>query len=321
MLNKFDLQLFSEGGESAEFEGQTTGATPTDSGKEPGAEKVGLNKDGQVRIFREKADPQQGGEGTPPEQTQYIPEEVRTTDFEKLDPAKIPPEMLPWYKSMQAGFTRKTQEVARQKQEVDEQANAIREWLTEQARRDERTPERAEAANPQKEYMGRIADAAKNQVAQSLGEDFDEFNPAHHAALTFSMQQIYADIAQEAGRQQTLVNLENELRSQGSDYDEVYEYAKAKVADLPYKEYVKLQQAFATGDVRTLKAYYEASRKNFYAEKQGIRTGEQRLSAPRVEGAGSGDSAPKGAPDFAEFGRLKSFDDKLAWMRKNNIKP
>ncbi|MDD3157019.1 hypothetical protein [Anaeromusa sp.] len=51
-------------------------------------------------------------EGTAPQAQQpYTPEEVKELGIEKLDPNRIPPELQPFYKSMQADYTRKTQAI------------------------------------------------------------------------------------------------------------------------------------------------------------------------------------------------------------------
>ena len=56
----------------------------------------------------------------------YTPEEVREIGIEKLDPNRIPEELKPYYKSMQADYTRKTQSVAEQKKELLELAEAMK---------------------------------------------------------------------------------------------------------------------------------------------------------------------------------------------------
>jgi hypothetical protein len=126
MFTEFDLQLFAEGA-------GTTTTDPGTAGADEGAEKVVL-VDGQVKLVRgdklvsdladedpEDDDPageeagQEGGEGkadpdagndTPAGEQVYSPEEVRTTDFDKLDPKRLPPEMQEWYRAMQVPITR-----------------------------------------------------------------------------------------------------------------------------------------------------------------------------------------------------------------------
>lgn len=305
-MEYLDLQLFSDGGEE-------TGATAEDSGSDGAVEKVALDENGDVRIFYEEGETEpEGAEvGTrddEDEQVYYAPEEVRATDFEKLDPARIPQELLPWYKSMQAGFTRKTQELAQQKRAVQE--------MLEQARGG--TPA-MDQESPQGYVQGMVS-AAQDQVERLFNQEYDEFNPAHAAAMTL-LQQLYADANQAAGRREVLGGLESELRSQDGNYDEIYDFARAKATELPYRDYVRLQEAFSRGDAGVLRSYYEAARRHYYAEKQGVRTGEKRGQAPRLEGAGNGAAVGKEPPNFAELGRLKSFDDKLVWLRRHNIKP
>lgn len=306
MVEFFDLQLFNgEDGDS--------GATQGDSGSRAPVEKVALDEEGQVRVLpaEEEAGPEPEGGTRGGEQAYYSPDEVRATDFVKLDPGRIPQELMPWYKSMQAGFTRKTQELAAQRRAVQ--------MALEQAKAG--TPAQEGAANPQGAYVQEVARAAREQVERYFGAGYDEFNPAHQAAMTLAVQQMYADTARAAEQQAALVGLEAELMAEEPNYEAVYEYAKARVAELPHREYVRLQEAFASGDVRTLRGYYEAARRSFYAQRQGVRRGEATGPAPRLEGAGSGAVQVKAPPNYAELGRLQSFDDKLAWLRRHNIKP
>jgi hypothetical protein len=167
-----------------------------------------------------------------------------------------------------------------------------------------------------------MTEAARGQVEQYFNEGFDEFNPAHQAAMMLSVQQMFADAAVAAGRQEALLGLEAELKAQEPNYEAIYEYAKAMATELPYREYVQLQEALASGDVRTLRTYYDVARRGFYAERHGVRRGGRSVpNAPRLEGAGGGASLGQGPPNFAELGRLSNFDEKLAWLRRHNIKP
>jgi len=307
MIGFLDLQLFNDGGDG-------DGATVGDSGAVGPAEKVALDGNGQVRIIHEESGTVAGGEeegtrGDGDEQAFYSPEEIRNTDFGKLDPAKIPQEMLPWYKSMQAGFTRKTQELAAERRAVQE--------ALEQARG---TPA-AVAENPDRAFVQQVTDVARGQVEQLFNEEFDEFNPVHQAAMMLTVQQLFAEAAAAAGRKEALLGLEAELKAQEPRYGEIYEFAKARVTELPHREYVRLQEAFASGDVRTLRSFFEGARRDYYAARHGGRRGEAGLPVPRLESAGGGGSAGKEPLNYAELGRLKNFDDKLAWLRRHNIKP
>lgn len=307
MTEFFDLQLFNDDGEA--------GATQGDSGSKGPVEQVALDGAGQVRVLpaEEKAGPgpEGGTRGEGGEQAYYSPDEVRATDFAKLDPGRIPQELMPWYKSMQAGFTRKTQELAAERRAMQEALEQVK----------GSTPAAGSTGSPQGAYVQEVARAAREQVERYFNQGYDEFDPAHQAAMTLAVQQMYADTAQAAGQQAALVGLEAELRAEEPNYNAVYEYAKARVMELPHREYARLEAAFASGDVRTLRGYYEAARRGFYAERQGVRRGERSGPAPRLEGAGTGATPGKAPPNYTELGRLESFDDKLAWLRRNNIKP
>jgi hypothetical protein len=52
----------------------------------------------------------------------YTPEEIATTGLDKLDPARLPEALKPYYKSMLADYTKKTMAVAEQKRQVEQPA-------------------------------------------------------------------------------------------------------------------------------------------------------------------------------------------------------
>jgi regulator of protease activity HflC (stomatin/prohibitin superfamily) len=119
-------------------------------------------------------------------------------------------------------------------------------------------------------------------------------------------------------------NAEAELRSLDN---EAYEFAmgKLKNGEVLEKDKKAIQQALVKGDKDTVKKYFEQFRKEYHAVKAGINTGEkvrEKGGPARLEGSGAGSSSERYLPpDYSELGKLQSFDDKLAWMRKHNIKP
>ncbi len=58
-------------------------------------------------------------ETEPPVQT-YTPEEIAETGLDKLDPKRLPEAMQPYYKSMLADYTRKTQAIAEQRKQAEQ---------------------------------------------------------------------------------------------------------------------------------------------------------------------------------------------------------
>lgn len=81
------------------------GASPT--------EEIGLTEDGQLEVTESQEEQGQEEEGN---LEPYTPEEVQELGIERLDPRRIPEELVPFYRSMQADYTRKTQALARERQ-------------------------------------------------------------------------------------------------------------------------------------------------------------------------------------------------------------
>lgn len=342
---------------------KNAGTTQEDSSKEAapyeGPERVALI-DGQVRLLDEQGnaldhfagdeedadttedqernqgaddsketDPKKGEESTPDKgQAVYTPEEIRATDFEKLDPSRIPPELAPWYKSMQAGFTRKTQELAESAKAVREMADQIK-----------KAP--AEAQPPQidaKEFYARKDAFLRGQVAGLFGiepatlpENSNEWPDAMRLAYRDADERLNAEAKaaydakqQTVTQQQTAQAILAEFRSLDP---EAYAYIQAKVdgGEISVKDEKALTAALLKGDRETVKRYYDQYKTEYLAQKHGIKTGERpsaKVVPVKVEGSGTGNrTEEKGKTDYAELGKLKTFDEKLAWMRKHNIRP
>lgn len=63
---------------------------------------------------------QESAAAEPSAPTQYSADEMREIGIDKLDPERIPKELVPFYKSMQADYTRKTQQIAEERRRVEE---------------------------------------------------------------------------------------------------------------------------------------------------------------------------------------------------------
>jgi len=74
----------------------------------------------------EEAEPQEAIDGDEPEEEvePYSPEEIQEIGLSKLDPKRIPKELEPYYKAMQADYTRKTQAVAEERRKAEEERKA-----------------------------------------------------------------------------------------------------------------------------------------------------------------------------------------------------
>lgn len=352
MLEKFNLQLFnSEGGEAA----GTTSPDPGNAGgaaAESGAEKVVLDEHGGVRLVRDErhasevdeeeegasqiegagkneADPAAGDKGTPAgEQALYTPDELRITPIENINPQRLPPAMQEIYRAMQAPITRKNMELA-------ESLKAVREFVEQAGRQ----PELQQPKVSEAEFYQRLDTALLHEVAKRFNQDPEQLVEAGYDRLPPPMKLAYtrihgewereaqhvleerqAERQREIAFQTTAASLENELRGLDADAYAAFE-ASIRAEEMPLKEIKAIREAIAKGDRKAVADIFEGHRAAFHARKNGIRTGEKRFPA-RLEGAGSGgQTESKAAIDYSELGKLKSFDDKMVWLRRHNIKP
>lgn len=345
-MKEFDLQLFVEDA------GTTTPDPSNAAGAESSAEQVAL-VDGEVRLVRgdklvselvdeddeqetnddqkgeEEADPAAGGEGTPKvEQAHYTPDELRTTQLENIDPKRLPPELQEIYRAMQAPITRKNMELA-------EALKALKD-LPEQIKPKEEAP-RITAP----EFYARQHAFLREKVAHEFGVDQTTL-PESVNDWPQTMQDAYADTRAELRRaaedaqkqQQAEVDREKTFKATANEYEAEFRTmdpdayadleAKLRGGELPMKDVNAIREAIAKGDKKTVSDIFEKHRTAFHAGKNGIKTGEKQTKAPapKLENPGNGGQQEgKGAPDYAELGKCRTWDDKLAWLRKNNIKP
>lgn len=329
-MDKINLQLFNEAGTTNQDSGNAGGAAA-----DSGAEKVALDGDGNVRLVYEdddtaagdeeggKADPAAGDKGTPTgEQALYTPEEIRTTDFDKLDPKRLPPEMQAWYRSMQAPITRKNQELAESIKAAKEIADKL-----------QQRPEKEVSRISPKEAYAREHQYLRHQVAAMFEVDPAKL-PQSKSEWPGYMQDAYDDaradlrreaaVRQEAAEQQealrqSVAQIEAKLRGMDND---AYEYA---MKNIRRGDAEAVKKALLTGDEKTVADIFTAYRTEYHAQKNGIKTGPQdtgKNPPPKLESTGGGGQPEgKGLPDYGELGRMQSFEEKLAWLRRHGITP
>ena len=273
--------------------------------EQPSAEEVRLTEDGGIEFVEQSQEDVGETQGSVEEtqgETRYTPEEIERDGIDKLDPNKLPPELLPFYKSMQADYTRKTQALAEERKAIERvldkalsHPELAREFMSdpELVGLVQRHPELAQKfqavsqmAQPQEDFFDSIAEQAKQLVEQQLGEEFDEFNPKHLAAFNLAVQQIQSQVQAQQAIQSKLL----ELQQKEPHFAEIDRYAEEKLFQMPYAEAIKIINAFQTGDLDTALAFWEQCRKEWY-EKNLNQTQSQAKPQPqpvKVESAGTG---------------------------------
>ena len=252
-----------------------------------------------------KVEEQQSKEEKP---NYYTPEEIQEIGIDKLDPNRIPPELLPWYKSMQADYTRKTQALAEERRVLEKVLDKALSH-PELAKQFMSDPELIAAVQNHPELAGKlqavsqmaqpeqqnpiksIAEQARKLVEQQFGEEFDEFNPEHMAAFNIAVQQIQAQVQREQAFQQRIT----QLKASEPHFEEIDRYAEQKLSQMPYSEAVKIINALQNGDFETVANFWEQCRKEWYSQRLQQQQPQQAPQPTQVEPAGQGrvDSKPK----------------------------
>ena len=204
-----------------------------------------LSPDGELKIREPEVREQTE------EKKHYSPDEIKELGIEKLDPNKIPPELVPFYKSMQADYTRKTQAVREREKELE----ALRSQPQPEVH-----PEQPQMTEQQARDL--FFEAAKERAAALLGikvEDFDEYDARHMSYLTVASQELYGIAHREAERRTALTEkkrrydeLLGKLREEEPHYDEINAWASAYLEQLPYQEYSKYMRTFNEGTIEEI---------------------------------------------------------------------
>jgi len=253
----------------------------------------GIEEEEQKEAGGEKAsteEPEKGKEGEEPQKKEevqyYTPEELAQLELNRIDPARVPPELRPYYEAILRAEAQKKQEQSQEQAQIPDE----------------------------KQLYDYIQTEARKRVEQKLGEPFDELNPKHLTALAVEAAKVSQGLERKIAVQQKI----NELRAQEPYFDQINEYIKQKLDDLPAREYRKIMSAIQNDDLNTFLPFWEKMRKEFYQKKLGktlqsnepVKTTEQAQpnqpapEPPKVEGAGKGEieTPPKINPrDFAKM--------------------
>lgn len=204
------------------------------------------------------AEPEEQAEEQPqPEQPQTFTVKVNGVDQQvTLD------ELRNGY-MMHADYTRKSQALADERRRLEAQYGP-------------RNPQQGQPVQPPqpqaqnqppkvdpKEYYKTLSDYAIKRVQENLGEDFDEYNPVHQAALADEISTIKAQMYERNVGQQRLQAVYNKY-SQDPNIAEIDRYAAQRLQQLPYQQAVQIQQALRNNDARVIDAYMGAVRDEYY---------------------------------------------------------
>ena len=309
---KMDVQRFNEG-EPAPQEPIVEQPQQTEENDDFG---VAIDSNGEIVFdekFLENQDYEKPEEPQQPQQpNMYTPEELKATPFEKVDPWRLPPELQELYKSMQAPFSRATQQLAQQKAQYDAflaQQQQVQQYQQPQAPQPPVEPQGVD----RKAYVQKLFDTAKTVVEKDLGERYDELNPYHQAALVDTVtelkQQFYDQQAKVNQVQQVIGAFSSE-----PDWREIDAYANWRISKLPFEMAEPLMQRIKSGDAAALHAALSIARDELRAVKRqqqapNVPQQQTQQRPPFVEQPGAGNANELARkPDFRAM-KGKSTDE------------
>lgn len=334
-FKEFDLQLFAEGDGTTP---EDTNTTPEETVAEETTPDFGLDENGEFHILEDEGNQETEEDETTEESTEDSSTEEQPKYKVKVDGVeeeKTLDELINGYQR-QKDYTTKTQEVAGQRRELDTE----REALAQQKEKIDKVieqlqilsgtkPQETVPQNSQKLFYEQVSNIARQAVTQDLGEEFDEFNPVHLAALSLKANQIVSDLNEQQRKQGEVVEFENSARSKDPEnYDAIFEYSKEKVDYLPYRKRIALEKAFAVGDTKVMSAFYEEMRDGYYESKGMAVPGKEPPKAqpkkivkepPFVESSGQGSARQQTKQiDVRNISQLNT-DQQAKWLIDNGL--
>ena len=254
------------------------------------------------------------GELVVPEQPQtYTAKEIEDVGFDKLDPKRLPKDLVPFYKSLQADYTRKTQALAEQRKNL-----SVPEETPPPVQRFQPQPEQAPVS--EQSYMEWFGGAAKDVACRMLGiqpDKFDEFNPQHIVGLNLATTRLNEEIQRQAQQRQALetrkqqyAGMLDEIRSGEPHFAEIDAWGRTYVESLPYTEYSRVMKTFSSGDMAAIKTELLKIRKAWY-DKQTV-----TQAPPVLESSGSDQAPPKKRVPLDRLGSMNE-DEQAAWIAQH----
>ena len=299
----FNLQLFADDATLEDIEGNeeqinVDGATDQDTDESTDNDwDFALDDDGNI-VFNED-------NGTPNEEQPdyYTQEEIKEIGIDKLDPNKLPPELQPFYKSLQADYTKKSQVVADQRRQLEPYFQQQQAQQQQQATQQQPTQEQV-----QMQYYEQLYGVARSEVDTSfkkLGIEYDEFNPMHQAALADAVANIKVKMIQQQQYQSGLQNLMQGYQSD-PDWQDIDKYAWERLDNMPYRQAAAIRERIQNGDLSTIKSFLDETRSEFNGRKNPQQFVKPKQQQPHVEAGGSGNSRPSNQNfNMSQIGRMR----------------
>lgn len=209
----------------------------------------------------------------------------------------------------QADYTRKTQELAERRKQVQQ-------YQQPQMQGNPMAGQQAQAPN--------LNEIAKRLAVQRLGlqseDDLSELNFDHQMAVFEAKQTLLNQRNQMVSREMAMQNLESQLRSEDPAYEDIMASAKEKMEALPYKQYRALQTAYEQGNPEPLRAFYNNVLKKEYYSNAIKKVETSKKPVPKVVSAGNtpAEANPSKRIDFSKLGTMSS-EQKAKFLMDNGF--
>lgn len=162
----------------------------------------------------------------------------------------------------QSDYTRKTQQLANQRQQFEQ--------LYAQRQVPQQYPQQNPQQNVPEQPTETLNDVAKRMAAQSLGlespEDLSELDFDHITAVVEAKQALLNQRNAMMSRKQNIDNLEAQLRSEEPRYDEIMANVNQAMQNIPVSQFYKLKQAYAEGNPEPLREFFREVQKDYYSK-------------------------------------------------------
>lgn len=281
-----------------------------------------------------------------PEPPQNVPQpqpEMQTVRVDGQDIQVSMDEMRNGY-MRQADYTRKTQELAAQRQALEQQRQMMMQQFANnpqsqnvQPQQPQMSPEEVQqrAMADQRAYLDQVDTYCKDRVKQLFGEDFDEYNSKHMAAYVNEVGNVKAATlqrvnemkqqeAEKAAASQRIASVTAKYR-QDPNFDTINQLALSSLQNLPYKMYVEVQDALKTGNAEVLDNYMQAVSNMYYhrgnqpqqAPQPMPRPVQPQVRPPYVEPTNNRGAMPQAQKtmDYAALGQMTN-DQQAAYVSR-----
>ena len=273
----------------------------------------------------------------PAPQPQPVPQpEMQTVRVDGQDVQVSMDEMRNGY-MRQADYTKKTQELAQQRQQLEAQRQAMMAQFANnpapQSVQPQLTPEEQaqRAAEDQRKYLDQVDAYCKDRVQKIFGEDFDEYNSRHMAAYINEVGNVKAatmqrvnEMRQQEAQQNAAKQRIGEVTAkyqQDPNFDAINKLALDNLQNLPYRMYVEVQDALKSGNAQVIDNYMRAVSDMYYnrgnQQPQPVPQPQPRVQPPYVEPTNNRgyNQNPNRTMDYGVLGKMTN-DQQAAYVSR-----